>query len=85
MLLGMVDLVYLPVQQYREDGRIVRGIQRGANSFTHSTAVSLLQLTTKLFSSIQCVAEVCYMTLKFPIMDRYVLFLDSWLWDLIFD
>lgn len=57
---GVVDLVYLPVQQYREDGRIVRGLQRGANSFTHSTAVSLLQLTTKLFSSIQCVAEVTY-------------------------
>ncbi|KAL5272819.1 hypothetical protein ACHWQZ_G000851 [Mnemiopsis leidyi] len=57
---GVVDLVYLPVQQYREDGRIVKGLQRGANSFTHSTAVSLLQLTTKLFSSIQCVAEVTY-------------------------
>jgi len=57
---GVVDLVYLPVQQYREDGRIVKGLQRGANSFTHSTAVSLLQLSSKLFYSIQCVAEVTY-------------------------
>ena len=61
---GVIDLVYLPVQQYKEDGRIMKGLQRGTNSFTYTTAVSLLQLTSKLFSSIQSVAEVLCLPLS---------------------
>ncbi|XP_046351358.1 autophagy-related protein 2 homolog A-like isoform X1 [Haliotis rufescens] len=57
---GVRDLFWLPVEQYRKDGRIVRGIQRGASSFTTSTAMALLELTNKLVQSIQYVAELTY-------------------------
>ncbi|ESO82945.1 hypothetical protein LOTGIDRAFT_197758 [Lottia gigantea] len=57
---GIKDLFWLPVEQYKKDGRIVRGLQRGASSFTTSTAMALLELTNKLVLSIQYVAELTY-------------------------
>ncbi|XP_041353099.1 autophagy-related protein 2 homolog A-like isoform X2 [Gigantopelta aegis] len=57
---GVKDLFWLPVEQYRKDGRIVRGIQRGASSFTTSTAMALLELTNKVVQSIQWIAELTY-------------------------
>lgn len=50
---GMRDLVWLPVEQYRRDGRIVRGLQRGANSFTTSTAMAFLELTNRMVQTVQ--------------------------------
>lgn len=41
------------MEQYRRDGRIVRGIQRGASSFTTSTAMAVLELTNRLVQSLQ--------------------------------
>uniref|UniRef100_A0A1E1XRA0 Autophagy-related protein 2 n=1 Tax=Amblyomma sculptum TaxID=1581419 RepID=A0A1E1XRA0_AMBSC len=57
---GLRDLVWMPVEQYRRDGRIVRGLQRGANSFTISTAMACLELTNKLVQTVQGVAELAY-------------------------
>ncbi|XP_077537493.1 autophagy-related 2 isoform X2 [Haemaphysalis longicornis] len=57
---GLRDLVWMPVEQYRRDGRIVRGLQRGANSFTVSTAMACLELTNKLVQTVQGVAELAY-------------------------
>lgn len=57
---GLRDLVWIPVEQYRRDGRIVRGLQRGANSFTVSTAMACLELTNKLVQTVQGVAELAY-------------------------
>ncbi|XP_021359493.1 autophagy-related protein 2 homolog A-like isoform X1 [Mizuhopecten yessoensis] len=57
---GMKDLFWLPVEQYRKDGRIVRGIQRGASSFTTSTAMAVLELTNRVVQSVQYVAEVTF-------------------------
>ncbi|XP_050294529.1 autophagy-related protein 2 homolog A isoform X2 [Anthonomus grandis grandis] len=57
---GIKDLFWLPIQQYQKDGRIVRGLQRGANSFTTSTAVAALELTTRLIYFIQITAETAY-------------------------
>lgn len=50
---GIKDLFWLPIEQYRRDGRIVRGLQRGASSFTTSTAMAMLELTNRLVKSIQ--------------------------------
>ncbi|KAI8865607.1 hypothetical protein GQ42DRAFT_90637 [Ramicandelaber brevisporus] len=41
-------MVRLPVKQYRRDGRIVKGLQRGAHSFARTTASEALKLTSKL-------------------------------------
>ena len=45
---GVKDLFWLPVEQYRRDGRIMRGLQRGASSFTTSSATAFIELTNKL-------------------------------------
>ena len=37
----------------RKDGRIVRGLQRGTTSFTHSTTLSFLDVTNKLLTVIK--------------------------------
>lgn len=50
---GLVDLVWLPIDQYRRDGRVMRGLQRGANSFTTSSAMAFLELTNRVVQIIQ--------------------------------
>lgn len=50
---GIRDLFWLPVEQYRKDGRIIRGIQRGAASFSMSTAMSVLELTNRVVQGVQ--------------------------------
>ncbi|XP_076284575.1 autophagy-related 2 isoform X1 [Lasioglossum baleicum] len=57
---GIRDLFWLPIEQYQKDGRIIRGLQRGANSFTTSTAMAALELTSKLIHAIQSTAETTY-------------------------
>lgn len=57
---GVQDLVWLPIEQYRKDGRIVRGLQRGANAFSTSTTVAFLELTNRAVQTIQSVAEVTF-------------------------
>ncbi|KAH1007770.1 hypothetical protein HUJ04_004965 [Dendroctonus ponderosae] len=57
---GIKDLFWLPIEQYQKDGRIVRGLQRGANSFTTSTVMAALELTTRLIYLIQVTAETAY-------------------------
>lgn len=50
---GVKDLFWLPVEQYKKDGRIIRGLQRGATSFSMSTAMSVLELTNRVVQSVQ--------------------------------
>ncbi|XP_043255081.1 autophagy-related protein 2 homolog A [Colletes gigas] len=57
---GIRDLFWMPIEQYQKDGRIIRGLQRGANSFTTSTAMATLELTSKLIYAIQSTAETAY-------------------------
>ncbi|XP_074651009.1 autophagy-related protein 2 homolog B-like [Tubulanus polymorphus] len=57
---GIRDLFWLPIEQYKKDGRIVRGIQRGAHSFTTCTAMAALELTQRLVLSVQYAAEMAY-------------------------
>lgn len=43
----------MPIEQYRKDGRIIRGLQRGAASFGTSTASAALELSNRLVQAIQ--------------------------------
>jgi autophagy-related protein 2 len=54
---GVADLVLLPIAQYKKDGRVVRGVQKGATSFVKSTAIEALKLGTKLATGTQVVLE----------------------------
>ncbi|KAL7747026.1 autophagy- protein 2 [Sorochytrium milnesiophthora] len=45
---GVADLVLLPVQQYKKDGRLIKGLRKGAQNFVTTTAVEALNLGTKL-------------------------------------
>ncbi|KAJ8246974.1 hypothetical protein GJAV_G00257360 [Gymnothorax javanicus] len=57
---GVRDLFWLPIEQYRRDGRIIRGLQRGAASFGTSTASAALELSNRLVQAIQATAETVY-------------------------
>lgn len=54
----------MPIEQYRKDGRIIRGLQRGAASFGTSTASAALELSNRLVQAIQvytCTDRYTYM------------------------
>ena len=54
---GVADLILLPVEQYRKDGRIARGVQRGANSFVRSTGMEMMKLGAKMATGTQVILE----------------------------
>jgi len=59
---GCRDLFWLPIEQYRRDGCIVRGFQRGAQSFMTCTAMSTLELTNRVVQMIQVQAMcICWL------------------------
>ncbi|KAM4617539.1 autophagy-related protein 2 homolog A isoform 2-T2 [Discoglossus pictus] len=69
---GVRDLFWLPIEQYRKDGRIIRGLQRGAASFGTSTASAALELSNRLVQAIQATAETVYDILSpTPPVSRY--------------
>jgi autophagy-related protein 2 len=58
---GVRDLFYIPLSEYRkEDGRVVKGIQRGANSFGVSTATAVIDMTQCVASLVHSVAELAF-------------------------
>ncbi|KAI5633052.1 hypothetical protein NE865_14270 [Phthorimaea operculella] len=60
LITGIRDLVWLPVEQWRRDGRLVHGLRRGAASFTARTAVAALDITTRILHLIQATAETAF-------------------------
>jgi autophagy-related protein 2 len=54
---GVADLILLPIEQYRKDGRISRGVQKGTNSFVKSTAMEMMKLGARLATGTQVVLE----------------------------
>lgn len=50
---GIVDLFWLPIEQYQKDGRFVRGLQRGAQSFTARTALAALEIASRIIYLMQ--------------------------------
>lgn len=53
----MADLILLPIEQYRKDGRIGRGVQKGGQSFVKSTAMEMMKLGARLATGTQVVLE----------------------------
>lgn len=54
---GVADLILLPIAQYKKDGRIVRGIQKGATAFVKSTAIEAIKMGAKLATGTQVILE----------------------------
>ncbi|KIK96324.1 hypothetical protein PAXRUDRAFT_138716 [Paxillus rubicundulus Ve08.2h10] len=54
---GVVDLVLLPIAQYKKDGRIVRGVQKGTKAFMQSTAMEAIKLGARLATGTQVILE----------------------------
>ncbi|KAJ3787784.1 hypothetical protein GGU10DRAFT_134981 [Lentinula aff. detonsa] len=54
---GIADLVLLPIAQYKKDGRIVRGVQKGTTAFVKSTATEAIKLGAKLATGTQVILE----------------------------
>ncbi|KAL0946599.1 hypothetical protein HGRIS_012798 [Hohenbuehelia grisea] len=54
---GFADLVLLPLAQYKKDGRIVRGVQKGATSFVKSTAMEAVKMGVSLATGTQVILE----------------------------
>jgi len=54
---GVADLVLLPIAQYKKDGRVLRGVQKGATSFFKSTAMEAIKLGARLATGTQVILE----------------------------
>ncbi|KAH8385046.1 hypothetical protein KR093_006195 [Drosophila rubida] len=57
---GFFDLFRLPLQQYNKDGRIIRGFQLGAQSFSARTAIAALEITSRIIHLLQFTAETTF-------------------------
>lgn len=68
---GMRDLVWMPIDQYRKDRRIVRGFQRGASSFSSSTAMAVIDLTNRFVYLVQNTAQFAHDVVT-PTHSRYL-------------
>ncbi|KAK9884101.1 hypothetical protein WA026_005041 [Henosepilachna vigintioctopunctata] len=57
---GVKDFFWMPIEQYKKDGRIFRGFRKGLNSLSTSTAMATLELTTRFLDLVQFTAEIAY-------------------------
>lgn len=54
---GVVDLILLPLEQYRKDGKIVKGVRRGASSFATNTLSEFATIGAQLATGTQVILE----------------------------
>ena len=54
---GFKDLIAIPINEYKKDGRLWRSIQKGTTSFAKTTGYELLNLGVKLASGTQVLLE----------------------------
>lgn len=54
---GVADLVLLPIAQYKKDGRVIRGLQKGATAFIKSTGVEAIKIGAQLATGTQVILE----------------------------
>ena len=47
----------LPIAQYKKDGRVVRGLQKGTTAFVKSTAMEAIKLGARLATGTQVILE----------------------------
>lgn len=57
---GFVELFSAPVEAYKRDGRVLRGVRRGASAFSNSTAVAALELSGRCFDWIDFAASLTH-------------------------
>ncbi|TPX51151.1 hypothetical protein SeMB42_g02015 [Synchytrium endobioticum] len=54
---GIADLVLLPIEQFRKNGRIIRGLQRGTKSFAMAATLESITLGARLAVGTQVLLE----------------------------
>ncbi|CAG8498680.1 19084_t:CDS:10 [Rhizophagus irregularis] len=54
---GVADLILLPIEQYKKDGRVIRGLQKGTQSFARATTMEAIKFGTKLAVGTQILLE----------------------------
>ncbi|KAF4637634.1 hypothetical protein G7Y89_g460 [Cudoniella acicularis] len=54
---GFRHLVTVPIREYKKDGRIVRGISKGATAFAKTTGTELVKLGAKVAIGVQTVLQ----------------------------
>ncbi|MBW0479527.1 hypothetical protein O181_019242 [Austropuccinia psidii MF-1] len=54
---GLADLLLLPIEQVRKDGRFTRGLQKGTTSFAKNTALEAVKLGAKLTAGTQVILQ----------------------------
>jgi autophagy-related protein 2 len=54
---GFRHLVLVPIREYKKDGRIVRGISKGAAAFAKTTGTELVKLGAKVAIGVQTVLQ----------------------------
>ncbi|EFE33585.1 autophagy regulatory protein Atg2, putative [Trichophyton benhamiae CBS 112371] len=54
---GVRDLIFIPIREYKKDGRIVRGLQKGAAAFAKTTTSELIKIGAKLAIGTQNVLQ----------------------------
>lgn len=54
---GVGKLVKIPLQEYKKDGRIVRGLSKGATAFAKTTGTELVKLGAKFAIGVQTVLQ----------------------------
>lgn len=57
---GIYDLFRLPIEHYQKDGRLIRGLQLGAQSFSARTILAALEITSRLIQLLQFTAETAF-------------------------
>jgi hypothetical protein len=68
---GFTYLIWYPIDQYKRDGRVLCGIQKGSAAFSTCTVLAAIELTNRMFQATKNVAEFFY-DLVTP--HRYVFF-----------
>uniref|UniRef100_A0A1A9W3L6 Autophagy-related protein 2 n=1 Tax=Glossina brevipalpis TaxID=37001 RepID=A0A1A9W3L6_9MUSC len=59
---GIYDLIWLPIEHYQKDGRVIRGIQLGAQSFSARTILAALELTSRIIQLLQVISLISAFT-----------------------
>ncbi|CAO1632865.1 unnamed protein product [Parajaminaea phylloscopi] len=54
---GVADLILLPIEQYQKDGRLAKGLQKGAKRFAKATALEAVRLGARLATGTQVILE----------------------------
>jgi autophagy-related protein 2 len=57
---GFTYLFWYPIEQYKKDGRVLCGIQKGSAAFSTCTILATIELTNRMFQTTKNVAEFFY-------------------------